>query len=232
LDQLAADAQRKSDERAARWVQRQHEKVASGRLTFLDRYAAHAQRKSDKRAARWVQRQHEKVASGRLTFLDRYAARAQRKGDEAEARWRRWQREVEPVRRLLASGPVKGPSGSTAAIYVDATGDFLSRRRLTKEGKLAATGGSHATAFSGVFGVVYMLLVLAIWLAFRCTFTVHVHTSGSRSNIHVRLPSESAAYRAAGELVPRFQAEGDAALEGWRADVMAAHPGKSRRAAR
>jgi hypothetical protein len=53
MDRWAARAQRKSDKRAARWLERQREKARSGRVTAADRWAARAQRKSDERAARW-----------------------------------------------------------------------------------------------------------------------------------------------------------------------------------
>lgn len=53
MDRWAARAQRKSDERQARWRRRQQEKARSRRMTLTDRWAARAQRKSDERAARW-----------------------------------------------------------------------------------------------------------------------------------------------------------------------------------
>jgi hypothetical protein len=53
VDRWAARAQRKSDERAARWQERQRERARSGQMTAADRWMARAQRKSDERAARW-----------------------------------------------------------------------------------------------------------------------------------------------------------------------------------
>lgn len=55
MDRWVARAQRKSDERTARWQERQQEKVRSGRTTVTDRWMARAQRKSDERTARWQQ---------------------------------------------------------------------------------------------------------------------------------------------------------------------------------
>jgi hypothetical protein len=125
------------DERAVRWQERQRERARSGHLTPLGRWTARAQRESDERAASWEQRQHEKVLSGRMTFMDRWAAHAQRKGDEAAARWL----EIAPTTRLLASGPVKGPSDTTAVIFVEATGFFLAGRRVTRQGTVVQSGG-------------------------------------------------------------------------------------------
>jgi hypothetical protein len=217
LDQWTADVQRRSDERAARWQERQREKARSGRLTPLDRWAARAQRKGDKRTAGWEQRQDEKVLSGRVTFMDRWAARAQRKGDEAAARWL----EIAPTMKLLASGPVKGPSDTTAVIFVEATGFFLAGRRVTKQGTVVRSGGAVVPSGGGggVIGLAYLFTATAVWLAFRRSYTVHVHINDHPANIHVRLPSELAAYRAAADLIPRLQAEGTAALGPWRADA-------------
>jgi hypothetical protein len=53
MDRWAARAQRKSDQRQARWLERQQEKANSGRTTVTDRWVARAQRKSDEREARW-----------------------------------------------------------------------------------------------------------------------------------------------------------------------------------
>lgn len=213
IDQWAADAQRKSDERAARWQQQQRDRNRTGQMTLMDRWAARAQRKSNVRAARWMQRQHEKALSGRMTFMDRWAARAQRKSDEAAARWL----EMQPLWQLLYSGPARGPGGSTALIYVQATGDVVPSVMLTRKGTLVPAGAGGG----GVIGLVYLLISRAIWLAFHRSYTVHVHTNGSPPNVHVRLPSQLAAYRAAAELVSRFQAEGHAAVESWRADTTA-----------
>jgi hypothetical protein len=217
LDQWTADVQRRSDERAAQWHERQREKARTGRMTFLDRWAARAQRKGDEHAAEWEQRQREKVLSGRVTFMDRWAAHAQRKGDEAAAKWL----EIAPTRKLLASGPVKGPSDATAVIYVQPTGSFLEGRHVTKQGAIVRRSGGGG--FPGnIIGQAYLLTAVAIWLAYRRSYTVHVHTNGDPPKIHVRLPTELAAYRAAADLVPRFQAEGTAALERWRVDAASA----------
>lgn len=219
LDQWTADVQRRGDERAARWQERQREKARTGQMTLLDRWAARAQRKGDERAAGWEQRRHEKVLSGRVTFMDRWAAHAQRRGDEAAARWL----EIAPIMKLLASGPVKGPSDTTAVIFVEATGFFLAGRRVTKQGTVVHSGGVFVSGGGGgggaILGLAYLFTAVAIWVAFRRSFTVHVHTNGHLANIHVRLPSELAAYRAAADLIPRFQAEGTAALERWRVDA-------------
>jgi hypothetical protein len=218
LDQWTADVQRRSDERAARWQERQREKARTGHMAPLDRWSAWAQRKSDERAAGWEQRQHEKAFSGRMTFMDRRAVHAQRKSDEAAARWL----VTAPIMKLLASGPVKGPSEATAVIFVEPTGFFLAGRRVTKQGTVVHSGGVVVPSGSGgggILGLAYLSTALAIWLAFRRSFTVHVHTNGDPPKIHVRLPSEVAAYRAAADLIPRFQAEGTAALGRWRVDA-------------
>lgn len=209
LDQWAAEAQRKSDERAARWQRRQRERARAGQLTLLDRWMARSQRKGDERSARWVEHQHQKALAGRMSLMDRWAAHAQRKGDSAAARWL----EIDPLYRLLQSGPAKGPSGSTAVIYVEATGEILRRRRITKQGRVVGVGGGYG----GVVGLVYVLISLAIWLGFRRSYTIHIHTNGHLGNVHVRLPNELAAYRAAAELVPCFEAEGPDAVGPWRA---------------
>jgi hypothetical protein len=218
LDQWTADVQRRSDERAARWQERQREKARTGHMTRLDRWAARAQRKGDERAAEREQRQREKVLSGRVTFMDRWAARAQRKGDEAAARWL----EIAPIRKLLGSGLVTGPSDATALIYVEATGSYLAGPRVTRQGAVQRGGSAVGFGGAGVVLLVYLLTTMPIWLACRRSFTVHVHTNGDPPKMHVRLPTELAAYRAAADLVPRFQAEGTAALERWRVDAATA----------
>ncbi|HEX8005013.1 MAG TPA: hypothetical protein VF482_01125, partial [Trebonia sp.] len=53
MDRWAARIQRKSDQRVARWQERQQERVGSGRVTVVDRWVARVQRKSDERVARW-----------------------------------------------------------------------------------------------------------------------------------------------------------------------------------
>jgi hypothetical protein len=214
LDQWTADVQRRSDQRAARWQERQREKARTGHMTRLDRWAARAQRQGDEHAAQWEQRQREKVLAGRVTVMDRWAAHAQRKGDEAAAEWL----EIAPIRRLLGSGLVRGPSGATALIYVEATGSYMLLPRVTKKGAVVRGSGAGFSG-AGVVLLVYLLTTMPIWLAFRRSFTVHVHTNGDPPKMHVRLPTELAACRAAADLVPRFQAEGTAALERWRADA-------------
>jgi hypothetical protein len=57
MDRWAARAQRKSDDRAARWQERHQERARSRRLSITDRWAARAQRKSDDRAARWQEKE-------------------------------------------------------------------------------------------------------------------------------------------------------------------------------
>jgi len=129
---------------------------------------------------------------------------------------------------LLASGPVKGPSDATAVIYVEATGFFLAGRRVTKRGTVVNSGGVVVSVAGGggggggILGLAYLFTALAIWFAFRRSYTVHVHTNGDPPKMHVRLPTELTAYRAAADLVPRFQAEGTAVLGRWRADAASA----------
>jgi hypothetical protein len=211
MDPWAADAQRKSDERAARWQQRQRDRARTGQMTLMERWARRAQRKADDRAARWLQRQHEKAAAGRLTFMDRWAARAQRKGDDRAARWL----ELEPLRQLVASGPVSGPGGSTSVIRVYPTA-------WPWRGTVVSVGGG-----GGAVLLALLLVIAAIrWLVFRRSrsWTVYARTNDYPPKVHVRLASEVAAYRAAAELVSRFQAEGPAALPGWRTDATASFP--------
>jgi hypothetical protein len=150
LGQWTADVQRRSDERAARWQERQREKARTGHMTLLDRWAARAQRKADEHAAEWEQRQREKGLSGRVTFMDRRAAHAQRKSDEAAARWL----EIAPIMKLLASCPVTGPSEATAVIYVQATGFFLDGRRVTKRGAVVRRGGVVVSSGGGRGGAI------------------------------------------------------------------------------
>jgi hypothetical protein len=68
-----------------------------------------------------------------------------------------------------------------------------------------------------------LLIAEAIWLlVFRRSYTIHVRTSDQPPiKVHVRLPSEIAAYHAAAQLVSRFQDNGPAALQGWQADAAA-----------
>ncbi len=46
--------------------------------------------------------------------------------------------------------------------------------------------------------------------------------------VHARLPSETAAYHAAAQLVSRFQDDGPAALQSWRAETSASAHSASR----
>ena len=180
-------------------------------MRWMDRWAAHAQRKSDERAARWARRQHEKARTGRTTFMDRWAVRAQRKSDEAAARWR----EVDPIDQLLASGPVRGPLGSTAVIRVYPTA-------WPWRGTVVSSGGG-----GGAYVLAFLLIIAAIrFLIFRRSrsWTVYARYDGYPPRTRVRLASQQAAYRAATELVGRFQAEGPTALESWQADVTASIP--------
>jgi hypothetical protein len=172
------------------------------RVGWMERWQADAQRKGDQRAARWREHQDQKASTGQLGVMDRWAARAQSKGDESAAR----RQAIAPLAQLLRAGPVTGPSNSYAVIYVEMSG-------LSTQG---------ADAAGPVVGLVCLLVGLAIWrLVFRRSYTVHVHINGGGEKVHVRMPGELAAYRAAAELVPRFQAEGPAAVDGWRADVLA-----------
>lgn len=59
MDRWAARAQRKSDDRAARWQERRQERAQSGRLSITDRWVARAQRKSDARVARWKEMEQQ-----------------------------------------------------------------------------------------------------------------------------------------------------------------------------
>jgi hypothetical protein len=180
-------------------------------MRWMDRWAARAQRKSDQRQARWLERQLEKAHSGRTTVTDRWVARAQRKSDEREARWQK----AEALRQRVPRGPVAGPGGSEVFIRVEqAALGWLSRSNFT-----GPTGGG-----GGALILAPMLSSWAIWwLAFRRAYTVHIRTNDHPPvKIHVRLPSEIAAYRAAAQLVSRFQDHGPDALPSWLADVTAA----------
>lgn len=201
---------------------------------WMDQWAGHLQRKSDERQARWGRRQRERASSGRMTVMDRQAARLQRKADQREARWQ----ELHPLRQQVPSGPVTGPDGSTAVVMVYASG----ARWLKLTPIVGPSGGG-----GGAIVLAAMLITGAIWLVvFRRTYTVYVRTNGlppvkiagPRADgrlplrmvdgplpikMTVRLPTEVAAYRAAGQLVRRFQADGPDALPGWRADATSSH---------
>jgi hypothetical protein len=51
MDRWAAYEQRKSDQRQARWQERQRERARSGQTTLIDRWAAYEQRKADRQLA-------------------------------------------------------------------------------------------------------------------------------------------------------------------------------------
>lgn len=140
-----------------------------------------------------------------MTITERWAARLQRKADRRQADWQ----ELERFRRTVPSGPVAGPGGSTAVISVHQTG----ARWLTR-GTAVSTGGG------GALVLVSMLITEVIWwLVFRRTYTVRVRTNGRPPlKLSVRLPSEMDAYRAAAQLVSRFQADGPIVLQGQWAD--------------
>jgi len=182
-------------------------------MRWMDRWAARTQRKSDQRQARWQERQQEKARSGRMTVMDRWVARAQRKSDERAARWQ----ELEPLRRLIPSGPLEGPGGSTVFISVEQTGLWW----LHWWKKPAPTTGGGGGGWLAVALLAGLLISETIWwLVFHRNYTVHVRTKGQPAlKINVRLPDEVAAYKAAVILVSRFRADGPAALPSWQADV-------------
>jgi hypothetical protein len=116
------------------------------------------------------------------------------------------------LRQRVPRGPVEGPGGSQVLIRVDLAGLWWQ-----------SGGYSGGSSGGGVLGLAAMLISLAIWwLVFRRAYTVHVRTNDRPPvKVHVRLPSEVTAYRAAAQLVSRFQDHGPAALPGWLADVTA-----------
>ncbi len=180
---------------------------------WMDQWAADLQRKSDERQAGWQRRQRERASSGRMTVMDRQAARLQRRSDRQLARWQ----ELERLRQQVPSGPVTGPDGSTAVVRVYQSGT----RWLVQTKPVGPTGsGGGAILFAAI------LITEGIWLVvFRRTYTVYVRTN-SRPTVKmtVRLPTEVAAYRAAAQLVRRFQADGLSALPGWRAEATSSTP--------
>ncbi len=176
---------------------------------WIDRWEARAQHKSNKRAARWQERQQGRARSGQMTAADRWMARAQRKSDERAARWH----ELEPLRQLVTATPIRGPGDSAAVISVDQSGTrWLSP--LNPAGPIGPGGPADLAR---------LLISEAIWLVvFRRSYTVHVRTNDHPPiKIHVRLPSEIAAYHVAALLVSRFQDDGPAALQSWRAETSA-----------
>jgi hypothetical protein len=144
-----------------------------------------------------------------MTAVDRWMARTQRKSDERAARWQ----ELEPLRQLVTAAPIRGPGDSAAAISVDQSGT----RWLSPLNPAGPIGPA------GPVDLLRLLIAEAIWLVvFRRSYTVHVRTNDHPAiKVHVRLPSEMAAYHAAAELVGRFQDEGPAALQSWRAGTSA-----------
>lgn len=147
-----------------------------------------------------------------MRWMDRWVVRAQRKSDERAARWQ----ELEPLRRLVPSGPVEGPGGDTVFISVEQTGLWWLRWW-----KKPPTTGGGGGGWLAVALLVSLLISEAIWwLVFHRNYTVHVRAKGQPAlKINVRLPDEVAAYNAAVILVSRFRADGPAALPGWQGDV-------------
>ena len=175
----------------------------------MDRWAARAKRKSDERAARWQELQRERARSGQMTGADRWMARAQRKSDKRAARWQ----ELEPLRQLVAAAPIRGPGDSAAVISIDQSGT----RWLSPTNPVGPTGPGGPAALARL-----LITETIWWLVFRRSYTVHVRTNNHPPiKIHVRLPSEIAAYQAAAQLVSRFQDDGPAALQSWRAETSA-----------
>jgi hypothetical protein len=187
---------------------------------WMDQWADHLQRKSDERQARWERRQRKRTRSGRMTVMDRQAARLQRRSDQRQARWQEFDR----LRQQVPTGPVTGPDGSTAVIMVYQSG----------AGWLTGTNGGGGGGGGGAIVLAAILITEAIWLVvFRRSFTVYVRTNGRPPEktaffrvddgppvkVTVRLPTQVGAYRAAAELVRRFQADGPGVLQGWRADA-------------
>jgi hypothetical protein len=109
--------------------------------------------------------------------------------------------------------PDQGPGGSAAVISVDQSGP----RWLSPLNPAGPIGPA------GPVDLLRLLIAEAIWLVvFRRSYTVHVRTNDHPPiKVHIRLPSEMAAYHAAAQLVGRFQDEGPAALQSWRAGTSA-----------
>ena len=204
----AAYAQRKSDERQAHWEERQLERTRTCRLTPMDRWAAHEQRRSDERQARWEEERRERARTGRMTLMDRWAASAQRKSDRLLAESKALYR----LRPQVPDGPVQGPGDSAVVIRVDMTG-FRWLWWWRGPGPAASPGG--AGGWVAIALLICLLVTLAIWrLLFHGTWSVYVRTNDRPPRkLQVRLPDEVAAYRAAAQLVKRFQADGPSALE-------------------
>lgn len=144
-----------------------------------------------------------------MTAADRWIARAQRKSDERATRWQ----ELQPLRKLVTAAPIRGPGDSTAVISIDQSGPAW-LNPLNPGGPIGPVGPLE---------LLRLLIAEAIWLlVFRRSYTVHVRTNDHPPiKIHVRLPSEIAAYQAAAQLVSRFQDDGSAALQSWRAEAPA-----------
>ena len=90
MDRWAARAQRKSDARQARWLERQRERASSGQMTAADRWPARLQRGSDERAARWEHRRqlHELIPFGPVAGPD--GSTAVISVGQTGLRWLRW----------------------------------------------------------------------------------------------------------------------------------------------
>jgi hypothetical protein len=172
----------------------------------MDRWAARAQRRSDERQARWLARRRELASRGQLAVMDRWAARLQRSSDERVARWDHTDR----LRKLIPSGPVAGPGGSTAVISVEQTG--LGWLRWVNMRPGMATGGTGGAPIMAL--LVAVLVSLAVWRwVFHRAYTVYLRTNDMPPvKINVRLPDQEAACHAAAQMVSRFQAGGSVAL--------------------
>lgn len=142
-------------------------------------------------------------------WIDRWAARAQRKSDERAARWQ----ELEPLRQLVTAAPIGGSGDSAAVISIAQSGPRW----------LSPLNPDSPIGPAGPVDLLRLLIAEAIWwLLFRRSYTVHVRTNDHPPiKVHVRLPSEKAAYHAAAQLASRFQDDGPAALQSWRAETSA-----------
>ena len=180
----------------------------SSMTRWTDQWAGRLQRKSDERQARWEMRRRDRASRGRTTVMERQAARLQRRSDQRQVRWQ----ELERLRPQVPTDPVTGPDGSTAVVRVYQSG----ARWMAVTGPAPGySSGGGAIVFAAI------LITEGIWLlVFRRTYTVYVRTDGRpRAKVAVRLPTEAAAYRAAAQLVRRFQAEGPGGLPVWRAEA-------------
>lgn len=96
MDRWAAYEQRRSDQRQARWLERQRERARTGRLTVMDRWAAYEQRKSDRllAASKELYRLRPLVPNGPVQGPSGSAAVI--RVDQAGAWWLRWWRNPVP----------------------------------------------------------------------------------------------------------------------------------------